>query len=118
MMSRRDSRGGSVSIGYLGLIPFIMLLVFGGLQAGMQYTAHAAAVAAARAGADQARLMPAGDGRGAALAVLEQGNLLDPEISIDRGAEEVTVTVSGRSAYVLWNSRVRGQVTYPVERAS
>ncbi|WP_394276247.1 TadE/TadG family type IV pilus assembly protein [Luteococcus sp.] len=115
---QRDSRGGSSTIGYLGFMPVLMLLIFGALQVGMQFSARTAAVAAARAGADQARLMPQGDAQHAALVVAHQADLGDPQVTIDRGTETVTVTVTGRAPYVLWNSTARGSVTYPVERAS
>ncbi len=115
---QRDSRGGSATVGYLGFMPVLMFLIFGALQVGMMYSARTAAVAAARAGAEQARLMPPGDGQNAARIVAKQADLRDTQVTIDRGAESVTVTVSGRSPYVLWASTARGSVTYPVERAS
>lgn len=115
---QRDSRGGSTSIGYLGVMPVLILLLFGALQVAMMYSANSAAVAAARAGADQARLMPSGDAQGAALNVVSQGSLNNPTVTVDRGTTTVTVTVTGHAANILWPYTAHGSVTYPVERPS
>lgn len=114
----RDERGASNSIAMVLLSPVLLLVIFAGVQLGLRYSAQQAAVAAARAAAEQARTMPPGDANSAATQVLASGNLHDPQVDVSRGATTVTVTVTGQAPSVLWGSSVLGTVTYPVERLS
>jgi hypothetical protein len=100
-----------------------MLLILAVIQAGLVVHAHHMAQAAAHTALDAARieLASGGDGAAAADASLSRNaaNVLeDPDVSVRRTAETVTVTVTGRAARIipLFDFPVDVTVTGPVER--
>lgn len=97
---RRDDRG-ALTLGYVAILPFLFLLIMVLVQASLWFLAREDALAAARQGADAARVLdaPGGAGVAAALAFARQagqGYLESPAAQVLTGADgTVSVTVTG-----------------------
>jgi Flp pilus assembly protein TadG len=97
---RRDD-AGALTLSYVIIVPLFLAALMAIVQASMWYLARQAALAAARQGADAARVLhaPPGAGRRAALAFAKSaasGYLLDPNAAAQITATTVQITVSGR----------------------
>lgn len=111
-------------LGYIVVVPVFMVAVLAIAQGAMWYLAREAALAAARQGADAARLPggSAGDGRSAALAFARNaasGYLLQPDANTGgSSAATVQITVSGTvpTLVPMWQLNVSQTVQAPVER--
>ena|SRR5215472_4712041 len=93
---------GSLTLSYAAVLPFLFLFIMAMIQASFWFLAREAALAAARQGADAARVLqaPRSAGRAAALSFARQagdGYLADPTVA-EAGSTNSTVaiTVSGR----------------------
>jgi Flp pilus assembly protein TadG len=97
---RRDDRG-ALTLSYVAVLPFLFLFIMVLIQAAFWFLAREAALAAARQGADAARVLDArrGAGPAAALAFVRQagsGYLLDPAARTGGStATTISITVSG-----------------------
>ncbi len=100
--TRNDDRG-ALTLGYVAILPFLFLFVMVMIQSSFWFLARQAALAAARQGADAARVLGASRAAGpaAALAFARQsgrGYLDDPAASsAGSNARTVSVTVTGRA---------------------
>ncbi len=100
-MGLRDDQG-ALTLGYVAVLPFVFLLIMVVLQTALWFLAREAVLAAARQGADAARVVGARDSAGsaAALSFVHQagrGYLDDPAARVRvSGAGTVSVTVEGR----------------------
>ncbi len=98
---RRDDRG-ALTLSYVAILPFLFLLIMLLVQASLWFLARQDALAAARQGAEAARVIdaPGGAGVAAALAFARkagQGYLESPAAQVFSGADgTVSVTVTGR----------------------
>jgi Flp pilus assembly protein TadG len=118
---RRRGERGSQTLQLAVIVPGILLLVFTIFQASMYYWAKSVATAAARQGATAAagEDATAVDGRDRALEFLDGtpgGVLQGAEVTVDRGATLVTVTVEGSAIGPLpggWDVSQTAQV--PIE---
>jgi len=113
---------GSASAEAVIATPLLMLLVLAIIQAGIILHAHHMAQAAANTAMEAARaeLASGGDGTAAAEASLGRnagGVLEDAEVTVARGAETITVTVSGNATQIvpLFDAPIEVTVTGPVE---
>ena len=99
LSGRRDA--GALTLSYIIIVPVFLAALMVVVQASMWYLARQAALAAARQGADAARVLnaPAAAGRRAALQFARSaasGYLLDPQASVAGStATVVQVTVRG-----------------------
>lgn len=97
---RGDDRG-MLTLSYAAVLPFVFVFLMAAIQASFWFLARDAALAAARQGADAARVLGASPGAGpaAALAFARQagrGYLDSPSASASAGSgATVSVTVSG-----------------------
>lgn len=93
-----DERGGSETIGVLLLTPVMMLALLGSIQAGVWFHGRQTALAAVQAAAEaESVLQPAGGaGQAAATSIAQQGGLTGTQVSVSRGATQVTVTMTAR----------------------
>ncbi len=97
---REDDRG-ALTLSYVAVMPFVFLLIMLLIQASLWFLAREAALAAARQGADAARVMDArrAAGPAAALAFARQagrGYLEGPAASVTGGSgRTISVTVRG-----------------------
>ena len=109
------------------LTPLVFLLTFLPIQTALVLHARHIATAAAQEGARAARAVDfdagqaqaAGTRRAADFAALLGGNTLQsPAVAVDRGAEQVTVVVTGTALGVLpgFQLKVTGRSVSPVER--
>jgi hypothetical protein len=98
----RDTERGALSLSYAVILPIVLLFIMLVIQASFWYLAREAALAAARQGADAARVLGGSPeaGRAAALAFARHsgaGYLLDPGVSTAGSTTStVAVTVTGR----------------------
>lgn len=112
---------GSASVEAVIATPVLMLLLLAIIQAGLLVHAHHMAQAAAHTALDAARAETAtgGDGATAAEASLARNAavLEGAAVSVQRGAETVTVTVTGEAAQILplFDLPVSATVTGAVE---
>jgi Flp pilus assembly protein TadG len=103
-MMRRPDHGdtGALTLSYMIVIPVFLAALMVIVQASLWYLARQAALAAARQGADAARVLhaPAGAGSRAALAFARSaghGFLIEPKASaVGSTAVTVQITVTGR----------------------
>jgi len=97
---RKDDRG-ALTLSYVAVMPFVFLLIMVLIQASFWFLARDAALAAARQGADAARVMgaPPAAGPAAALAFARQagrGYLQDPTASATGSTgSTISITVAG-----------------------
>jgi Flp pilus assembly protein TadG len=118
----RDDRG-ALTLSYVAILPFVFVVVMTLIQASLWFLARNAALAAARQGADAARVFGASRGAGpaAALAFARQageGYLEEPLVS-EAGSTSTTIsiTVSGHVPSFVPNLvlRVSETAQAPVE---
>jgi len=123
---RRPGRGdtGALTLSYVIIVPVFMAAVMVIVQTSLWYLARQAALAAARQGADAARVLdaPAGAGQRAALGFARSaapGYLLGPAVTTSgSGAGTVQITVTGRAPSLVPGLviRVRQVARAPVEQ--
>ncbi|WP_026931912.1 TadE/TadG family type IV pilus assembly protein [Glycomyces tenuis] len=113
---------GSASVEAVIATPVLMLLVLAIIQAGLILHANHMAQAAAHTAMEAARaeLATGGDGTAAAEASLARnatGVLEDPSVTVARGTERVTVTVTGNATRIipLFDAPVEATVSGAVE---
>ncbi|WP_335989881.1 hypothetical protein [Glycomyces sp. MUSA5-2] len=117
------NRGAGVAESVIAVFAVFLLLWFG-IQLGIWAHAHHVAAAAAQTALATARTEDGSASSGAAtgaasLGINAGGSLEDASITVDRGAETVTVTVTGHAPGVIpvpnwWG--VTASATGPVER--
>ena len=96
-----DERGGSESVTYLVMVPVLMLLLFGGFQAGAWWHARQSGAAAAQAACEQARTLSGGDPVGAVQRLVAQTSLESPELTVHRSPATVTCTITAHADLVV-----------------
>lgn len=113
---------GSASVEAVIATPLLMLLVLAIIQAGLILHANHMAQAAANVAMEAARaeLASGGDGQAAAEASLARnaGSVLENQgVSVARGAETVTVTITGEATRIvpLFDAPIEVTVTGAVE---
>src|SRR5699024_6300609 len=79
----------------------MMLLLFGGFQAGAWWHARQSGAAAAQAACEQARTLSGGDPAGAVQQLAAQTGLEDPQLTIHRTPTTVSCTVIGHANLVV-----------------
>lgn len=119
---RQHDRGLSESIQYAVLVPVLMLAVLGMIQVGVWVHGRDVAGEAARLAVDETRgtRPDVAAAQAAALRVTAVGGLRDVDVRIDRGPDEVLVTVSAAAPtfFDLGLARLQEQATAPVERVT
>lgn len=102
-MTRHDERGLSQSVQYAVLMPTLMLVTLGIIQAGVWVHGHNVAVRAAQTGADLARgsYGRAGEAQERAGELAVVGGLRDVRVTVMRGTDRVDVTVSARAPLIF-----------------
>jgi hypothetical protein len=117
-----DERGLSQSVQYAVILPALMLVTLGIIQAGVWIHGHNVAIRAANAGADIARgsYGTAAEARAAAMTLAETGGLRDVQIDVERATDGVTVSVSAGAPLIfdVGLGRIRERARAPVERAT
>ena len=103
------------------VMPVLIALVLVPFQVGLWWHAHQVAHAAAREAVDAAQVAEAteDDGIRAAEWFLDAaGNVTDPQVSISRTVDTVTVQVTGRAPRLLpgFDWQVTAEAAGPVER--
>lgn len=105
---RQDGERGSggASLSWLLLLPVLLLLVFGGIQVGIQFYGDSLIQAAAQAGARAAASAPVSEERGRAAAqqfLTEKaaGTVTDGQVVVTIDADQVTVTVTGKPQSIV-----------------
>ena len=116
---RRDE--GLTSTELAVVMPGLIALVLVPFQVGLWWHAHQVAHAAAREAVDAAQVADAteDDGIRAAEWFLDAaGNVTDPQVSISRTVDTVTVQVTGRAPRLLpgFDWQVTAEAARPVER--
>lgn len=116
---RRDE--GLTSTELAVVMPVLIALVLVPFQVGLWWHAHQVAHAAAREAVDAAQVAEAteDDGIRAAEWFLDAaGNITEPQVSISRTVDTVTVQVTGRAPRLLpgFDWRVTAEAAGPVER--
>lgn len=108
LRSKRGDQGsaGGVSLSWLILIPALLLLVFGGIQVGIQMYGDNLIQAAAQVGARSAALAPASAERGRAAAqqfldTKADTTITDGQITVQIAGDQVTVTVTGKPQTIV-----------------
>ncbi len=98
-----SERGVSESTQWALLIPVLMLVVLGTIQAGIWLHARTVVTQAAGAAAEQVAWSRGSDGDAAAMArrIAGSGGLAGAQVQIERTAGNVRVTVSARPALIL-----------------
>lgn len=97
---------GGISLSWLMLLPVLLLLVFGGIQIGIQFYADGLIQAAAQAGARAAASAPVSEerGRAAAQQFLDEkatGTVTGGQITIASDGTQVTVTITAKPQTIL-----------------
>ncbi|MGO3089935.1 MAG: TadE/TadG family type IV pilus assembly protein [Galactobacter sp.] len=117
------SRVGSVPVEAVVIVPLFLAVAFTAIQVGMYFHAKNVAHSAASAGYNESRLegAQAGDGSGAARNVLgrNSGALKSPGVSVSKGGQSVSVTVTGRgpSLVPFWSGpQITETVSGPNEK--
>jgi len=113
---------GGTSLGFILLMPAVLLLVFGGVQFGLHSYARSLAVAAAQAGVRAATQAPASADRGRQAAeefVTDRaaGTLTDATITVSQASQQITVTVTAAAPNLvpLAHPHVVGQASANIE---
>lgn len=116
-----SERGVSESTQWALLIPALMLVVLGTIQAGIWLHARTVAAQAAGAAAEQVAWARGSDGDAAATArrIAAAGGLQGAQVSVNRTAGSVRVTVTARAAVIvdLGLGAVAEHAVMPLERA-
>lgn len=116
----RRQRGLSMSTSFVVIMPVLLLMIFGVIQGGIWWHGRRVAEQAVNTAADIARSHRSDttQARQAARRVAASGGLHQVQISIRRSPEQVTVTMTGRTAMPLdlgWGS-ITETATAPTER--
>lgn len=115
-----SERGVSESTQWALLIPVVMLVVLGTIQAGIWLHARTVASQAAGAAAEQVAWSRASDGEAAAMGrrIAASGGLQNAQVQVDRSGGNVRVTVSANPALIidLGLGGVTEHVLMPLER--
>ena len=113
---------GGASLGFILLMPAVLLLIFGGIQFGLHSYARSLAVAAAQAGVRAATQAPASADRGRQAAedfVINKaaGTLTDPVIAVTQAGQQITVTVIAAAPNLvpLAHPHVAGRASAEIE---
>lgn len=116
-----SERGVSESTQWALLVPVLMLVVLGTIQAGIWLHGRTVAAQAAGAAAEQVAWSRASDGEASAMGrrIAGSGGLQNAQVLVDRSGGNVRVTVSGRPALIfdLGLGAVTEHVLMPLERA-
>jgi TadE-like protein len=100
--ARPPGDAGALSLSYVAVMPAVFLFIMVVIQASFWFLARDAALAAARQGADAARVLGSSDSAGPAAALAfarhaGEGYLLDPAASSRHSsAATVSITVTGQ----------------------
>lgn len=121
MNPTRRSDEGLTSTELAVVMPVLIALVLVPFQVGLWWHAHQVAHAAAREAVDAVQVADAteDDGIRAAEWFLEAaGNITEPQVSISRTVDTVTVQVTGRAPRLLpgFDWQVTAEAAAPVER--
>lgn len=118
-----DTGSGGTALGFILLMPAVLLLIFGGIQFGLHNYARSLAVAAAQAGLRAATSAPASVQRGRdavqdflarqAASTLTGGTVT---VTQDGGTITVTVTADAPTLVPLTHPQVVGQATAAIEQ--
>lgn len=97
---------GGTSLGWILVMPAVLLLIFGGVQFGISSYAKNLALAAAQAGVRAATAAPASPDRGAQAArdflfIKAQGTVYDGVVTVAVNGQLISVTVSGISQSIV-----------------
>lgn len=116
----RSQRGLSVSTSFVVIIPVLLLLIFGVIEAGIWWHGRRVAEQSANAAADIARSRHGNEAqaRRAARHVAAVGGLENPDVSTHRGETRVTATTKARVPMPVdlgWGS-ITETATAPRER--
>ncbi|MDF1595118.1 MAG: pilus assembly protein [Acidimicrobiia bacterium] len=121
MTRRRTGEEGLTSTELAVVMPVLIALVLVPFQIALWWHAHQVADGAAREAVDAAQVVTATDGDGIRAAewfLDAAGNLTDPQVTVTRTAETVTVEITGRAPRLIpgfdWSVAVRA--SGPVER--
>lgn len=113
---------GGASLGFILLMPTVLLLIFGGVQFGLHSYARSLAVAAAQAGVRAATQAPASTDRGRQAAEnfvtgKAAGTLTDAVITVTQAGQQITVTVTAAAPNLvpLAHPHVAGQASANIE---
>lgn len=119
---RRNERGLSQSVQYAVILPTLMLVTLGIIQAGIWVSGHNVAVRAAQAAADVASgsYGQTATAQDRANRLAAAGGLQNVEVTVTRDAARVHVTVSGRAPLILEQGlgRITETASAPVERVT
>jgi Flp pilus assembly protein TadG len=122
LLRREAIDRGSASAEAVIATPLLMLLVLAIIQTGIILHARHMAQAAAHTAMEAARSEFASGGDGAAAATDSLGNnasgvLEDKSVSVARGAETITVTITGTPTQIvpLWDASIEVTVSGAVE---
>lgn len=123
-VSRRllaKGEGGATSTELAVLMPVLIVLVMLLVQVGLWWHAKQAAEVAAEEAVDAAKFATAttADGEAGAAAILSQaGNLRNVTVTVNRGAEAVTVDIQGDLGFSVFPGgwSVRAHAEAPIER--
>lgn len=120
-MTRAQSEGGLTSTELAVVMPVIIALVLVPFQVALWWHARQVAEAAAREAVDAAQVVTAteADGIRAAEWFLDAaGNITEPDVTVTRTADTVTVEVTGRAPRIIpgldW--QVTAHASGPIER--
>jgi hypothetical protein len=118
----RDERGLSQSVQYAVILPTVMLVTLGIIQAGVWLHGHNVAIRAASAGADVARgsYGTASEARDMALTMAAAGGLHDVQVQVVRGSARVDVTVTAAPPLIfdVGLAPIAETASLPVERVT
>lgn len=123
--SRRLGDAGAETVSMAILFPLALLLILAIVQAGMLWHAHNVLASSAQAGVNAGRVLHAtpADAHTAARSFVDRAGrdlITAPAVRVDRGAERVSVTVSGTAPRVLplpgVTFRLTAGAAAPVER--
>ena len=103
MPGRADQRGLSSSTQLAVVLPLLMLLTLGIIEAGLWVHARTVAQRAATAAVDVARgsYGTAGQGEERARELTAAAGLTDVSVTVDRGPQQVTARVSARATLLI-----------------
>lgn len=123
MSSRRRSEGGFTTIEFMIVVPVLLLMLMMVIQAYLRIDAQRVAQAAAEEGAAKARQVGGSEQEASDTAYdyarrLSEGSLNGVHVSVNRGPEQATVTVTGTAVSLVpgLDLSVTQTSTGPVER--
>ena len=118
----RNERGLSESVQYAVILPTVLLVTLGIIQAGVWIHGHNVALRAANAAADLARgsYGSASQAQDMATRLATAGGLNDVRVSVVRSASRVDITLSAQAPLIfdLGLGRIAETASAPVERIS